>query len=73
MRRMQSTKLLNSKWTAVTPVNKEKHFIVTRLNPPEPPSPNVQTVELEAVYTQRTVSLPIQALADKDQWQQGWQ
>jgi tryptophan-rich hypothetical protein len=28
-------KLLLSKWTAVKPVNKEKHFLVTKLIEPE--------------------------------------
>ena len=31
-------KLLLSKWTAVTPRHKERHFIVTRVVLPEPPA-----------------------------------
>ncbi len=30
-------KLLLSKWTAVSPVNKEKHFVVIKVLQPEPP------------------------------------
>ncbi|NLZ79547.1 MAG: TIGR02450 family Trp-rich protein, partial [Gammaproteobacteria bacterium] len=29
MHRINPKKLLHSKWTAVSPVNKEKHFMVT--------------------------------------------
>jgi tryptophan-rich hypothetical protein len=64
MRRVQSNKLLMSKWTAVSPVNKEKHFLVTRLN--------LLSIELEAVYTQHKINLPLQDLADASQWRQGW-
>ena len=31
MNRLNPDKLLQSKWTAVTPKNRERHFIVTRL------------------------------------------
>ena len=30
-------KLLHSKWTAVNPQDKEKHFLVTQIIDPEPP------------------------------------
>ena len=30
-------KLLHTKWTAVAPRNKEKHFLVTKVIEPEPP------------------------------------
>ena len=35
-RRLNPKKLLLSKWTAVTPHDKEKHFIVTGVIEPEP-------------------------------------
>ena len=31
MNNINPGKLLNSKWTAVNPVNKEKHFLVTEI------------------------------------------
>lgn len=34
---LSSKKLLQTKWTAVTPRNKEKHFLVTKVIEPEPP------------------------------------
>jgi hypothetical protein len=35
--RLQSAKLLRSKWAAAVPVNKEKHFIGAALIAPETP------------------------------------
>lgn len=66
-------KLLNSKWTAVTPSNKEKHFIVTKLVQPESPDQAVELIELEAVYSKRVQTLAWQTLNDEATWQQGWQ
>lgn len=31
MNKINPKKLLHSKWTAVSPVNKEKHFLVTEM------------------------------------------
>jgi tryptophan-rich hypothetical protein len=70
--RLNPAKLLLSKWTAATPRNKEKHFIVSRVVQPEPPTLAIEFVELEAVYTRRTVTLPWRALTDVSQWLQGW-
>lgn len=67
-----SKKLLNSKWTAVTPINKEKHFIVTRLILPEVPIQAVEFIELEAVYSKRTQLLAWQQLNDSSLFIQGW-
>lgn len=65
-------KLLRSKWTAVTPVNKEKHFIVIRVLEPEPPEVRVEWVEIEAVYSGRVSLVRWRALAHGQQWRQGW-
>jgi len=56
--RLNPAKLLLSKWTAVTPRNREKHFMVTQLIEPEPPSLAIEFIELEAVYTRRSTALP---------------
>ena len=66
-------KLLLSKWTAVTPVRKEKHFIVTKLILPEVPDQPVQYIEIEAVYSKRSQIILWQQLNDTPLWQQGWQ
>lgn len=65
-------KLLNSKWTTVTPSHKEKHFMVISLIAPELPTTVVSLVELEAVYTKCKYTLPWQVLADEALWMQGW-
>ena len=66
-------KLLNSKWTAVTPANKEKHFIVTKLISPDLASASIETILLEAVHSKHSQQLPWQALNDETLWLQGWQ
>lgn len=65
-------KLLNSKWTAVTPVNKEKHFLVIKLCATATPDDPVTHLALEAVHTGRVQILPWRALQDAAQWYQGW-
>ena len=66
-------KLLNSKWTAVTPTNKEKHFMVIKLIAPEQPTMPIEWVELEAVHSKRTQILAWRDLSDAANWLQGWQ
>ena len=65
-------KLLLSKWTAVSPQNKEKHFIVTKLVLAPPPATEIVAVELEAVHSRRSAQLAWRELADQSQWLQGW-
>ena len=69
-------KLKHSKWTAVQPQNKEKHFIVTQLILPmltlDAVNPQINEVELQAVYSGRSFILPWRDLTDSSQWLQGW-
>jgi len=65
-------KLLHSKWIAVHPINKEKHFIVTKVMLPEAPMVNIEYVELEAVHSKRVQILCWEALKDVSVWKQGW-
>jgi hypothetical protein len=76
--RLNPKKLLLSKWTAVQPAAKEKHFIVTKLVEPEPaapppaaPSP-ISDVVIEAVHSRRSTTLPWRELTDTTRWRQGW-
>ena len=64
-------KLLLSKWTAVSPQNKEKHFLVTKLVPAGVTAALIETVELEAVHSRRSVLMPWRELNDQTQWLQG--
>lgn len=70
--RLNPRKLLLSKWTALQPRNKEKHFIVTRLLLPEDPAQPITQVELEAVYSRRSEVIAWQTLTDSSRWRQGW-
>jgi tryptophan-rich hypothetical protein len=75
--RLNPKKLLHSKWTAVKPVNKEKHFMVTKLivndeKIGEEETQVIEAVELEAVMTGRVRVLDWHALQDRDVWKQGW-
>ena len=72
-RRLNPKKLRLSKWTATTPHDKEKHFIITGVIQPQPPATRIETIELEAVYSGRIFSLSWRALTDREQWLQGWQ
>ena len=65
-------KLLNSKWTAVTPANKEKHFMVIKLIVPDLSNQPIEYIELEAVHSKRIQLLPWQQLNDATIWLQGW-
>jgi tryptophan-rich hypothetical protein len=65
-------KLLKSKWTAVCPSHKEKHFIVTKLILPAQPDQAIEHIEIEAVYSKRSQCIPWQHLNDATIWSQGW-
>jgi len=64
-------KLLNSKWTAVNPVNGEKHFIVTEVEFNE--NDIIIHCLLEAILTRRSFSIQWRELKDRSVWTAGWQ
>jgi tryptophan-rich hypothetical protein len=70
--RLNPKKLLLSKWTAVTPVNKEKHFVVTQVLEPESPDDPIVFIEIEAVHSRRSATLAWRDLQDTGVWRQGW-
>jgi tryptophan-rich hypothetical protein len=65
-------KLLHTKWTAVAPTQREKHFLVTHVVLPEPPATRVELVDLQAVHSLRTMRMPWRELTDASRWRQGW-
>lgn len=71
-RHLNPNKLLLSKWTAVTPKNKEKHFIVSKLITPAEPDSPIELIELEAVYNKRCMIMSWRELIDANVWLQGW-
>lgn len=72
MNRISPKKLLLSKWTAVHPIAKQKHFLVSKLIQPEDLSQPIELVEIEAVYSKKTKQIPWKELRDSDLWIQGW-
>jgi len=72
MNPLQPKKLLLSKWTAVKPQGKNKHFLVSKVLPCEPPLQAIAAVELEAVYSKSVVRLDWRELRDEKLWRQGW-
>ncbi|WP_179952040.1 TIGR02450 family Trp-rich protein [Marinicella rhabdoformis] len=71
MNQINPKKLLHSKWTAVKPVNKEKHFIVTKLKLDEVGL--VLYCEIEAVITKRAAEIDWKILQNQQHWLSGWQ
>ena len=69
--RINPAKLLHSKWTAVEPKNREKHFLVTKLLRDE--GGKIIACRIEAVHSQREFELDWRALKDTRQWLIGWQ
>lgn len=65
-------KLLNTKWTAVHAVNKEKHFMVLKVIDPAFTNGKVEQVEIEAVYSRRVKLIPWIQLLDAAVWKRGW-
>jgi tryptophan-rich hypothetical protein len=70
MNRFNPDKLLLSKWTAVSPQNKEKHFLVTELQRDE--EGVLLQIELQAVYNRRSQWVDWRVLRDEQQWVLGW-
>jgi tryptophan-rich hypothetical protein len=69
---LQSNKLLLSKWTAVKPVAKEKHFLVSKVVEPELDGEKFEWIDLEAVHSRLTRRIKWRELQDETQWLRGW-
>jgi tryptophan-rich hypothetical protein len=65
-------KLLLSKWTAVHPIAKQKHFLVSKIILPEGPEEKIEFVEIEAVYSKKTRQIAWRDLMNSEEWLQGW-
>ena len=71
MNRINPKKLLHSKWTAVQPENKEKHFMITETEFDE--DGLVVLCSIEAVLTKQSTQLDWHDLKDEKKWIHGWQ
>lgn len=71
-RQINPHKLLLTPWTATTPRQREKHFMVVALTLPEPPETVISEVVIEAVMTRRRTTIDWRQLQDDTLWLQGW-
>jgi tryptophan-rich hypothetical protein len=72
MNAVHPKKLLLSKWTAVQPQGRDKHFLVSSVVLPEVPGAAVEWVEIEAVHSRRARRIRWRELRNAAQWRQGW-
>lgn len=72
MNPLNPKKLHLTKWTAVKPVAKQKHFLVSRVIQPALPEDPIELVEIEAVLTKVTQVIAWSALKNDAVWLQGW-
>jgi tryptophan-rich hypothetical protein len=72
MNPLNPKKLLLSKWTAVTPIAKQKHFLVSKVIEPPQPNDAIEFVELEAVFSKATQTIKWRDLQNDKVWRQGW-
>ena len=70
MNRFNPEKLLLSKWTAVYPIDKQKHFLVCELIRNE--EETITGCVIEAVLTKQSHRIDHNDLKDQQNWQQGW-
>jgi tryptophan-rich hypothetical protein len=70
MNQINPEKLIRSKWTAVEPRNRQRHFIVTRLIRDE--NERLVQCELQAVINRETFIIDWKELKNTGVWQIGW-
>ena len=72
MNPLNPKKLLLTKWTAVKPIAKQKHFLVSRVIQPDLPTDPIVSVEIEAVFSNATQVIAWRELQDDSVWRQWW-
>jgi len=72
MNLLNPKKLLLTKWTAVKPVAKQKHFLISLVIEPELPTDPIERVEIEAVFSKAVQEIAWRELQDESVWRQGW-
>ena len=72
MNPLNPKKLLLSKWTAVHPIRKDKHFLVAKVIAPEAVDGPTEWVEIEAVFSRATQRVSWRELQNDEVWKQGW-
>ena len=72
MNPLNPKKLMLSKWAAVTPVAKQKHFLVSKVIEPAQLTDAIEYVEIEAVFSKATQIISWRDLQNDTIWRQGW-
>ena len=72
MNPLNPKKLRRTKWTAVKPIAKQKHFLVSRVIQPEVETDPVELVEIESVFSKATQIIKWRELQNDEVWLQGW-
>jgi tryptophan-rich hypothetical protein len=70
MNRVNPKKLLNSKWTAASPIKREKHFMISEVEFDDDGA--VIHCLIEAVITDNEYEIDWRDLKDSHTWKQGW-
>ncbi|MEZ8826016.1 TIGR02450 family Trp-rich protein [Vibrio amylolyticus] len=70
MNRINPAKLFNSKWTAIKPLNREKHFLISEVSFDE--EGLVTSCTIEAILSKNEYLIDWHELKDANQWAQGW-
>lgn len=64
--------LQGSKWTALTPVDREKHFIVEEVRKAKAPGSDPAVVCMRALISDRRIEVDPEELSDASRWRPGW-
>ena len=72
MNLLNPKKLLLTKWTAVKPLAKQKHFLISRVIEPQQLTDPIQDLEIEAVFSKATQIIAWRELQNDSVWRQGW-
>ena len=65
-------KINQSKWTAITPIKKEKHFVVSEVSYNPDNEQIIDFIIITSVLSNSNYKLDIKDLEDKLKWSQGW-
>jgi tryptophan-rich hypothetical protein len=72
MNPLNPKKLLLTKWTAVKPIAKQKHFLVSKVIQPEQLTDPIESVEIESVFSKAKQIIHWRELQNDTVWRQGW-
>jgi tryptophan-rich hypothetical protein len=72
MNPLNPKKLRLTKWTAVKPIAKQKHILVSKIIQTEQPGDSIESVEIESVFSKATQIIKWRELQNDEVWRQGW-